>query len=133
MTECIGFHMDSYYGTSRVFIFGVFSLLLQIIKQTDNWGEKKKRKSSQQLVSDLFGIAFKVAGIIQSCISECSKQLLSFETTLRWKKFTKYGMSRCYVKEFSHVEHWKKETKIFTTGCIVKPPEYKTQIKRNYE
>lgn len=39
-------------------------------------------------------------------------------------------MSRCYVKEFFTCRTFKKgNKKKLTTVCIVKPPEYKTQIK----
>lgn len=71
MIEYIEFHVDSYYETSRFFIFEFFSPpTLQIIKETGNWGRKrKKRKKSKQSISDLFGTPFKVVGIIQNCIS----------------------------------------------------------------
>ena len=65
----------------------------------------EERKEKKQTISDLFGTPFKVGGIIQSCVSECSKQLFSFDVTLRWKnKTVKYVVTNCYVKDILHVE-----------------------------
>lgn len=91
MTECIGFHVDSFYGMSRVFIFGLSPLLLQIIKQTDDWGENKI-KPSQQLVSDLFGIAFTAVGVIQLHFWMFKAATL-FWNNCEMKKFVKCVMS----------------------------------------
>lgn len=46
-TDYTGFHVHSYYATSRVFIFG-FSPhpTHHIIKQTDNWGRRKRSQTT---------------------------------------------------------------------------------------
>lgn len=51
---------------------------LQIIKETGELREKREKTNDFW-----FGTPFKVGGIIQSCVSECSEQLFSFDVTLR--------------------------------------------------
>lgn len=63
MIEYIEFHMDSYYETSRLFIFGISPLFLYSNK--GNWELREKRKTNKQTISDLFGTPFKVEGIMQ--------------------------------------------------------------------
>ena len=105
MIEYIGFHVASHYETSRVFILGFFPPSYSSNNKA-NWQSKEKKKEekkSKQPVSDLFGTSFKVVGSIQNCISECSKQPLSFEIILIWKnKIVKY-ITSSYVKNLPHV------------------------------
>jgi len=74
MIEYIGFHVDSHYETSRVFILGPPANFSNNKANLQLRKKKKKENKSKQLVSDLFGTSFKVVGSIQNCISECPKQ-----------------------------------------------------------
>lgn len=104
MTEYIEFHADSFYETSRFFVFGFALPTLQIIKVTGSWGRKEKKKKPNNLFQ-----------FVWDCIQGCRNHselyfrvfevLSSFEITLRWKnKIVKYVVTSCYVKDFLHAE-----------------------------
>lgn len=105
MTEYIEFHVDSFYETSRFFIFGFAPSYSSNNK--GNWqlrAERKKKKKPNNLFQFVWDY-------IQGCRNHSElyfrvfEVLSSFEITLRWKnKIVKYVVTSCYVKDFLHAE-----------------------------